>query len=88
ERPILCQDSNRRSSWSLKLVVCEQLLDREKAFNGEQPYMCLECGKSFTNSSVLIRHWRIHSGERPFECQECGKGFRMSFHLIRHQWTH
>ncbi|NWU08607.1 ZSC29 protein, partial [Cephalopterus ornatus] len=49
------------------LVVQEQLHTREK------PFMCLECEKSFRNSSNLITHQRIHTGEWPYMCGECGK---------------
>ncbi|NWH41685.1 ZNF34 protein, partial [Chloropsis hardwickii] len=68
------------SGWTA--TVYEQLSD------GEKLYKCLECEKNFSNSSVLIRHWHIHSGEWPFECQECGKGFSTSSHLIYHQRIH
>ncbi|NXT11293.1 ZN595 protein, partial [Prunella fulvescens] len=52
---------------SSELGVHEQLLGRDK------PHTCLECVKSFNQSSTLIYHWRIHAGERPYKCGECGR---------------
>ncbi|NXI08452.1 ZKSC1 protein, partial [Irena cyanogastra] len=43
---------------------------------------------SFSHSSTLIQHRRIHNGERPFECRECGKSFSHSSGLVRHQRIH
>uniref|UniRef100_A0A8C3Y1K0 C2H2-type domain-containing protein n=1 Tax=Catharus ustulatus TaxID=91951 RepID=A0A8C3Y1K0_CATUS len=67
----------RRSGWSL-----------EQLHNGEKPHKCSKCGKSFSQRSNLLCHWRIHTEERPYECEECGKRFSQSCNLIRHLRSH
>ncbi|NXR29940.1 ZN132 protein, partial [Zosterops hypoxanthus] len=69
-------------SWSTESGVPEQLPD------GEKPYECLKCEKSFSKRSSLICHWRIHMREQPYECPECGKSFRSNSEVICHQRSH
>ncbi|XP_037781781.1 zinc finger protein 691-like [Penaeus monodon] len=56
--------------------------------NQERNFHCQECGSSFTNSSNLRSHMRIHSGVRPYVCDECGKSFIQSSNLKAHKRVH
>lgn len=45
------------------------------------------CGKSFTNSQKLCRHFVAHR-ERQFLCEDCGKKFLYTWDLKRHSFLH
>ncbi|XP_070790448.1 zinc finger protein 436-like, partial [Pituophis catenifer annectens] len=54
----------------------------------EKPYKCMECGKGFSQKSILITHQSIHTGEKLYKCMECGKDFTQRDHLTAHGRIH
>ncbi|NXF98653.1 ZN568 protein, partial [Eubucco bourcierii] len=49
---------------------------------------CRDCGKSFSSSTALIRHWHLHTREKPYGCGLCGKSFARWSAFSLHLHTH
>ena len=37
--------------------------------NGEKPFVCDICKKSFSIGIILAQHKRVHTGEKPYSCE-------------------
>ncbi|KAL5019816.1 hypothetical protein ScPMuIL_002708 [Solemya velum] len=56
--------------------------------NGQKPFKCDRCQKSFYTKRVLTIHYRTHTGEKPFQCSFCGRQFAQLGHLQLHSKIH
>lgn len=56
--------------------------------NGQKPFKCDRCHKSFYTKRVLTIHYRTHTGEKPFHCSFCGRQFAQLGHLQLHSKIH
>ncbi|XP_060094022.1 zinc finger protein 397-like [Heteronotia binoei] len=70
------------------LLELHELGAQQTPLKGKKQRTCSVCGKSFSRSTGLIAHQRIHTGEKPYECSACGKSFTLRSNLISHKRTH
>lgn len=55
---------------------------------GDKPFPCKICRKTFSQSSILSVHMRIHTGDRPYKCTQCDKTFTQWTNYNRHLSVH
>jgi DNA-directed RNA polymerase subunit RPC12/RpoP len=54
-----------------------------------QKYVCVKCGKQFTEKHSLTRHMKTHvDSSQTYSCDVCGKEFKRADHRKRHQESH
>lgn len=71
-----------------ELFTQKSLVELLKSHKGINPFLCPECGKSFSRKVNLIQHVRIHTGERPYPCSKCSKSFAQRGNLVEHMRVH
>ncbi|XP_011176352.1 zinc finger protein 391 [Solenopsis invicta] len=78
---LLCQ-----KNFTQKSVYQSHLRSHGK--EGEDPYRCNICGKTFAVPARLTRHYRTHTGEKPYQCEYCNKSFSVKENLSVHRRIH
>ncbi|KAG7209388.1 hypothetical protein KM043_015485 [Ampulex compressa] len=61
---------------------------RSHGKEGEDPYRCNICNKTFAVPARLTRHYRTHTGEKPYQCEYCSKSFSVKENLSVHRRIH
>ncbi|XP_030067769.1 zinc finger and BTB domain-containing protein 26 [Microcaecilia unicolor] len=95
-RRVYVQSGSSRSEPELECSYhcprCESVFQHLGAFvshvREHKLFLCLNCGKVFTQKSNLTRHSRVHTGYKPFQCSLCHKSFTQNATLQDHLNLH
>ena len=78
-------------------LLCQKSFDQKSVYQshlrshgkeGEDPYRCNICSKTFAVPARLTRHYRTHTGEKPYQCEYCSKSFSVKENLSVHRRIH
>nr|XP_004670700.2 putative zinc finger protein 730 [Jaculus jaculus]XP_044995781.1 putative zinc finger protein 730 [Jaculus jaculus] len=85
---------HRRMHYELKCRQCgkafysqNSLFQHKKFHTGERPYVCADCGTSFSRKTVLTAH-KCHIGDNSCRCDECGRLLSSQSYLVIHKRVH
>ena len=87
---------HKESHENIRCPVCNKKLFRRsllslhmKNVHGKRERLpCDQCGKMFSSSNSLAKHYTLHTGEKKFKCTQCDKRFRNSLSLDIHKRHH
>ncbi|XP_039765751.1 zinc finger protein 271 isoform X3 [Pararge aegeria] len=64
------------------------IIDITPNAEGETPYACTQCNKTFTFQQSYHKHLLYHNDEKPHTCSFCGRAFKELSTLHNHQRIH
>lgn len=82
---------------SYQCLLCQKNFEQKSVYQshlrshgkeGEDPYRCNICSKTFAVPARLTRHYRTHTGEKPYQCEYCNKSFSVKENLSVHRRIH
>ena len=59
----------------VKISRKSNLVCHQRTHNGEKPFKCDHCDKTFVLKTKLTYHQKTHIGGKPFKCKECDNSF-------------
>ncbi|XP_015262608.1 PREDICTED: zinc finger protein 408 [Gekko japonicus] len=78
----------QRSGLSIFLEMLCHLKKHRFVHTDHKPFLCPECGKSYSSEESFKAHTLGHRGVRPFPCSQCHKTYGTKRDLQEHQVLH
>ncbi|XP_026746411.1 zinc finger protein Xfin isoform X2 [Trichoplusia ni] len=73
---------------SVNTIPVIDMSRNKESVQGETPYACTQCNKTFTFQQSYHKHLLYHNDEKPHTCTYCGRAFKELSTLHNHQRIH